>query len=124
MKPLQARGFTLLEVMIALAIVSVALVALLGLGNRTLGVHDRLERLTRATLLAQRKMTEVEAAARQPAAGPQATAGEFAPPDDGYRWRLAYEETPYAAVQKLTLTDAWGDEGRNERVELDSFLRR
>ena len=45
--------YDLLEVMIALAIVSVALVSLLSLGNRSVAVQSRLQRLTQATLLAQ-----------------------------------------------------------------------
>ncbi len=119
-----SRGFTLLEVMIALAIVSVALVSLLALANRSIGVQDRLERLTQATLLAQRKMGEVEAAGKTEAVATQATEGVFEPPFENYRWRLAFGETPLAAVRRVTVTVAWGDEGRNERVEIDSFLRR
>jgi general secretion pathway protein I len=119
-----SRGFTLLEVMIALAIVSVALVSLLALANRSIGVQSRLERLTQATLLAQRKMGEVEAAGKTDAVAAQATQGSFEPPFEEYRWRLAFEETPLAAVRRVTVTVAWGDEGRNERVEIDSFLQR
>ena len=37
-------GFTLLEVMIALAIVAIALVSLLGLANRSIAVQERLQR--------------------------------------------------------------------------------
>lgn len=119
-----SRGFTLLEVMIALAIVSVALVSLLSLANRSIGVQARLERLTQATLLAQRKMGDVEAAAQTETVATQATEGSFEPPFEDYRWRLAFEETPLAEVRKVTVVVAWGDEGRNERVEIDSFLKR
>jgi len=63
-KKSQRGGFTLLEIMIALAIVSIAMVSLLSLANRSIGVHDRLQRITAATLLAQGKMAETELSAR------------------------------------------------------------
>lgn len=110
-------GFTLLEVMIALAVVAIALVALLGLCNRSIGVNDRLQKTTRATLLAQGKMAEIEAGA----AGDEAE-GVFAEPHAGYRWRADYEETPLPAVRMVTVTVAWGDEARGEAVDLASFL--
>ena len=54
------NGFTLLEVLIALAIVGIALVTLIGLETRTILLAERQQRVTQATLLAQGKMTEIE----------------------------------------------------------------
>ena len=53
------KGFSLLEVMIALAIVAIALVSLLGLSNRSILVQDKIQRLTQATMLAQQLMSQV-----------------------------------------------------------------
>lgn len=115
-------GFTLLEVMIALAILAVALTALLGLANRSLAVHDRLSHTTRATLLAQTRLAEIELAARA-GSRREESSGVFAAPDDGYRWRLLWLDTPLTSVRRIDLTVSWGDEGRNEAVTLTSFLR-
>jgi len=116
------HGFTLLEVMIALAIVATAVTALLGLANRSLAVHERLERTTRAVLLAQTRLAEVELAA---ASAPEREDknGTFPPPDDLYRWRIVWLDTPLPAVRRLDLTVSWGDERRNEAVTLTSFAR-
>ena len=46
--------------MIALAIVSIALVVMLGLTQRNILVSDRLHQMTRATLLAKQLMAEIE----------------------------------------------------------------
>ncbi|PLX78215.1 MAG: type II secretion system protein GspI, partial [Desulfuromonas sp.] len=103
-------GFSLLEVMIALAIVSIALMSLLSLGNRSIGVNDRLQRVTQATLLAQHKMAETETAGTGQG---QATAGVFDEPFEMYRWRLEYTGTPLPSVSQVTVTVAWGDEEKN-----------
>jgi general secretion pathway protein I len=54
------RGFTLLEVMISLAILAVALVALSGLNGGAVAMHAYGRRATEATLLLRGKMLDVE----------------------------------------------------------------
>ena len=115
-------GFTLLEIMIALAIVAIALVSLLGLANRSIAVQERLQRMTRATLLAQEKMTEIELAAEAKTLVFEPAEGVFAEPFSDFRWRLEFIETPLPVVTQVTVTVAWGAEERNEAVDLSNFL--
>ncbi|ALC15359.1 type II secretion system protein GspI [Desulfuromonas soudanensis] len=120
--PHTSGGFTLLEVMIAMAIVSIALVSLLALGNRSIGVNARLQKITQATLLAQEKMTDIEV--RGATGGVQLVEEEGVLPEPfaEFRWRTAYEETPLPSVRMVTVTVAWGEEARNEAVQISSFL--
>lgn len=119
---LRKRGFTLLEIMIALAIVSIAMISLLGLANRSIGVHERLQRVTSATLLAQQKMAETEVEARHGTLQTTASEGVFSRPNDQYRWRITYADTPLPNVRLVTVTVLWGEEDRNELVDLTSFV--
>ncbi len=115
-----AAGFTLLEVMIALVIVATALMALLSLGNRSIEVHDRLQKTTRATLLAQYKMAEFETSGL-----PEESATEsFAAPFEEYRWHFTVAETPLPSTIEVKVIVAWGNEQDNEAVDLTSFLLR
>ncbi|OGQ87968.1 MAG: type II secretion system protein GspI [Deltaproteobacteria bacterium RIFOXYD12_FULL_56_24] len=117
------RAFTLLEIMVALAIISIALVALLSLGNRSIAVHSRLQHLTQATLLAQQKMAESELKARSGGVAQlNESTGTFAEPFADYQWRITISSTPLPAVQMVTVTVLWGKEERNELVEITSFL--
>ena len=116
--PQAQAGFTLLEVMIALAIVAIALVTLLGLGNRSIDINGRLQHITRATLLAQQKMTEIETQG----SGVQEAEGPFDPPHEIYRWRIALEETPLPSVRMVTVTVFWGEERHNDLVDLASLI--
>ena len=113
-------GFTLLEVMIALAIVGIALVTLLGLETRTIQLAETQQRVTQATLLAQEKMTEIETG--DYLAGLAEREGQFAEPFELYSWSVALEPTPLPAIEMITVTVAWGEESRNEAVDLTSFL--
>ena len=53
-------GFTLLEVLVALAIIAVAFVGLLGLYARDVKVMARSQNLTRATLLARELVSQLQ----------------------------------------------------------------
>ncbi|HEY3445711.1 MAG TPA: prepilin-type N-terminal cleavage/methylation domain-containing protein [Myxococcales bacterium] len=53
-------GFTLLEVMIALAILAVSLVAVAGINASAIDMHAYSKRLTVATMLARSKMADIE----------------------------------------------------------------
>lgn len=117
------QAFTLLEIMVAVAILGTAMVALLSLGNRSIWVHDRLQHLTQATLLAQKKMAESELEAQHGGVAQLAdSAGVFAEPFTDYHWRITISDTPLPAVQMVTVTVLWGDEDRNEGVDVTSFL--
>jgi len=59
-KPAPPSGFTLLEVMISLAVLAVALVALSSLNGGAVAMQAYARRATQATLLLRGKMTDIE----------------------------------------------------------------
>ena len=115
-------GFSLLEVMIALAIVAIALVSLLGLSNRTILVQDRVQKLTQATLLAQQVMSEQRSGVGNRGTGAIAE-DDFAEPFSDFHWQISYQETLISRVRQITVTVLWGAAEKNERVQLVSFVR-
>lgn len=118
------KGFTLLEVMIALAIVAIALTALLSLANRTIMVQDEQRNVTQATLLAEGKMTEYETRHRLGSDSDFGTEGAFEDPFSRYRWKIAFDDTVLPDVLQVTVTVLWGPEKKMEKVDLTSFVFR
>lgn len=55
-----SAGFTLLEVMVSLAILSVALVAIIGINGGAVSAHSYAKQVTVATFLARSKMSDLE----------------------------------------------------------------
>jgi general secretion pathway protein I len=117
-----ADGFTLLEVMIALAIVAIALVTLLGLSNRTVLVHERIQKLTRATLLAQQLMSEQEVQVVGVGTVDEEQEGVFEEPFAEFSWRIYYEDTMIPQVRQIHVQVSWGQAQSNQQVELISFV--
>jgi general secretion pathway protein I len=58
--PRRRPGFTLLEVLVALAVIAFAVVGLLGLHGRNLKMVARGQNLTRATLLARELVSQIQ----------------------------------------------------------------
>lgn len=116
------QGFTLLEVMIALAIVAIALVSLLSLSNRSISVQERVQRETQATLLAQHIMSREEVLATGRSSGWQDQEEWFEEPFAEYRWQVSYQDTIIPQVKQVTVAVIWGAVEQNEQVSLVSFL--
>ncbi len=116
------NGFSLLEVMIALAIVATALVTLMGLSQRSIMVQDRVQKLTRATLLAQQIMNEYETATGRSFDNWAEQEEVFPEPFSEFRWQVSYQDTLIRRVKQITVRVIWGRTEKNEAVQLVSFV--
>lgn len=59
-RPASRRGFTLLEVMISMAILAISLVSLLQMHSGAISMHNYSKHVTVASLLARSKMVDIE----------------------------------------------------------------
>jgi general secretion pathway protein I len=105
------KGFTLLEVMVSLAIVGGLLVTLIYSLNYHLGIAGRHEFVTIATLLARDKMVEEEKA---PAEGK----GTFPEPFSDYRYSVGIKDSPYPGIAEMDVMV----ERNGEKVELSEMF--
>jgi len=127
-----AGGFTLLEVLIAVAILALALPILLGLRNWDLHLHSKANDITTATLLAQEKLVEAELSPvfplgetigdfRNPPLGYQAV-GDIADRADKYRWKRIVSTTPLQAVREVKIQVLWQDGASDEQLEVSTYV--
>ncbi len=105
-----SRGFTLLEVMIAVAILSIALMALLALDHQDLRSIIHAQDMSRASMLAQTLMTQVELGGF-PDLG--TSSGNFRQTYRGkfpnFKWRRAVTKSgTFPDVHKVTVTVFYG----------------
>lgn len=85
------HGFTLLEVMVALAILSIALTSIYRLHGQTMDMSARARFYNQAPLLAQAKLSEIE---RQGIKNAADGSGDFGEAHPGYAWSVSVEEMP------------------------------
>lgn len=115
----QSNGFTLLEVMVAVSIMAMVLVALLGLKNRSMQDVMLAEHMTKATMLAKSKM--VESTMLKPRL-PVEEDGVF--PEEEYKdytWKKSVSPTPLNQIMEVRVAVLWHEGTREESVELVSY---
>jgi general secretion pathway protein I len=127
-----ARGFTLLEVVIALGILALALPILLGLRNWDLDLLARAKDLTTATILAQEKLIETELGALLPlgeTGGPflSTPLGSQATPEmtnrpSNYRWKRIVSPTLLPVVREVKVQVLWPRGMTEEMVEVSTYV--
>ncbi|HLZ34915.1 MAG TPA: prepilin-type N-terminal cleavage/methylation domain-containing protein [Nitrospira sp.] len=126
------HGFTLLEVLIAIAILALALPILLGLRNWDLDLHARAGDITAATILAQEKLIEAELSPifplgetsgdfQNPPLGYQAL-GDIADRADKYRWKRIVTTTPLNAVREVKIQILWQQGTSDEVLEVSTYV--
>lgn len=111
-------GFTLLEIMVALAIIATAFVALLGLRNRDIVLHEYGRALIAATALAQQRMADT-IVGPFPEVGQ--TEGAFDEAHARFAWRQEVNVTPFDFVREVRVTVRW-NAPNEEQVELVRYV--
>jgi len=117
-------GFTLLEVLVAVAVLATALVSLLSLHGKNIQTVAYDQQLSRATLLAQDLMTRTLVAEDFP--DPTQSSGAFAS-DPDFHWQLEILQgpTPELAdeMREIRLRVFW-DEREPDAVRLMTLLHK
>ena len=106
-------GFTLIEVMVALVIISVAMVTLLSTHAISTRNYAEAKAMVVCSMLAQQKLAELQAGELPP---PGDTSGGF---DDNehYKWVLSVKETALEALREVTLEVSLAPAGEIEETE-------
>jgi general secretion pathway protein I len=104
-------GFTLLEVMIAMAIIAIALTAVLGSQSQSLSLAGEAKFSTTVSFLAQSKMAEIESEELEDLSG---NSGDFGEDFPGYRWNLRIDDVTFDEpegvsdhLKQIDLTISW-----------------
>lgn len=101
-------GFTLIEIVISLAILSIGIVAVLSLFPVGFDAAARSTDLTKTTFFAQQKMEEIKRNGYQET--PTTTSGTFSDPRFTYTATITTMSTPN--LNQVTLTVSWPYKGK------------
>ncbi|MFB3061088.1 MAG: type II secretion system minor pseudopilin GspI [Candidatus Binatia bacterium] len=113
------EGFTLLEVMVALAVLAIALTVLLGLRNRDFELRTHAHNVTVASLLAQEKLAEAEMGAF-PSVGEQD--GGFGNRYPNFMWQRSILATPFDSVREVRVRVTWERGSQKEGVNFVGYV--
>jgi len=123
-------GFTLLEVMLAMAILALCVVPLLGSITQGLRAASRIERITTASELARNKLAELELETVTDIE--ETREGVFDPPHEDFAWQAVFSKRPELEMleeqisglktMELRLRVVWLEGGAEQAVEFSTLL--
>ncbi|MEW6353106.1 MAG: type II secretion system minor pseudopilin GspI [Pseudomonadota bacterium] len=113
-------GFTLLEVMVALAVLAIALAALIKGVSATAGNQSYLRDRTLANWVAQNKIAEAQARRDYPPAGD--SEGDMLLAEREWRWKMIVATTPDSNVRRIDVEVRAAKDDAQPLVTLISYL--
>ncbi len=115
------RGFTLIEMVVAAFLLAIGVAGALGAFASATRASSYAAEVQTATLLAQRRMSDIELQPDSLTGGDQE--GDFSDTDPGYRWRESVEATDYTNLFKVTVTVSWGSPGSPQQRMISTYMR-
>ena len=109
------RGFTMAEVIVAIAIMSTSLLAIFSTVRSCSMAADRNRKLTQSVLIAETLLNE-QMLNEQIAY--QSTQGQT----DKYNWQIQIMQTDIENLAKIEITVAFGQQSAQQQYQLISFL--
>jgi len=88
-RPEPQRGFTLLEIMVALSIIAIVLVSVYRMHAQTVSMNNEVRFYATAPMLAQRKMAEIESESLKDMGD---DSGDFGDEFPDYRWNIVIDD--------------------------------
>ena len=114
------EGFTLLEVLVSLAILSATLIMAYQVISAAISAGERSEAWTTASLLGEEKLREVIETFPEI----QETKGEFPSPHEEYSFRLAVKQALHADAREVVLAVSWKNGETVESITLSGLAVR
>ena len=126
---IRQRGFTLVEVLVALAILAIAVVALINLQLTSMKLSDRSQRTSEAAALARAKLAEIAGRESVPVGRSSGTAEGAG--GMSYSWSATVAELDDAALAAVNVTAMrsvavevlWPDGQATRRVQFNTWVR-
>jgi type II secretion system protein I len=130
------KGLTLLEVLIALVIISTVLVGLVRLENQDILALDRSRKMTIAAMLARNMMTQIELAGFPEDLGEdegdfqeEETDEELSASYGGFRWKKSVEAVQFGGMtfdnaRRVKVTIMWKEGSREKELDVVVYLAR
>jgi len=115
-----ASGFTLLEVLVAMAIISLGLIGVFSSLNQMLGATALLRDKTLATWVATDRITEMRVTGEYPDAGERNDTVEMAGTEWAYTIKVS--KIPDLEMRRLDVTVSFGDDRGNTIATVIGFL--
>jgi len=116
---LSLTGFTLLEVILTVSILSIALIVVIQSFSLILRSQKSLSNYTKAMFLIEKKLFDLQID------GIEKTkrTGDFKSPYDDFSWQLKITSTESSSLNKTFLSIFWQEQNNRKQIEIATYIR-
>jgi type II secretion system protein I len=114
-----SRAFSVLEVLCALTIFSVAVVGIIEGVTLQIKSERNAEETTRAAMLAQNILEEIRQAGEY---SDDSQSGKFDEENTGFQWQYDMKETDVTGLFRVSVKILWGDGAAQRDYAIETFL--
>jgi type II secretion system protein I len=116
-RAVSSKGFTLLEVLVSLAILSATLIMAFQVTSGAIASAERSEGWTTASLLGEEKLRE----ATDTFAEVQETKGTFPDPYEEYAWAISVRQALHPDAREVYVSVSWKMDGVEETITMSGL---
>ncbi len=114
------RGFTLIEVLVALAVIAIGLLAVLSVAAKGTHVSAAIEQRNFASWVAQNEMAHLRLASKWPETGETSDNVDFG--NQKWHWKTEVADTQDKALRRVTITVSLADDPDTSITRLVGFI--
>jgi type II secretion system protein I len=113
-------GFTLLEIMLSLSIISVSLMVIIYSFSQAITAKAAVSNYTKAMFLAQKKIFDLSSSDLKI----DASQGEFLAPFEQFKWQIKTDRTKFSDLAKVDLLIEWQQQGKAKNIQVLTIMEK
>lgn len=113
-------GFTLLEVILSLSIISVSLMVIIYSFSQAIAAKATISNYTKAMFLSQQKLFDLRSSNLRTGE----SQGQFLAPFEQFRWQIKTDRTNFSDLAKVDLLIEWQQQGKAKNIQVSTIMEK
>ncbi|MFH1062883.1 MAG: type II secretion system protein [Candidatus Omnitrophota bacterium] len=114
------KGFTLLEVMLSLAIISISLMVIIYSFSQAITAKAAVSNYTKAMFLSQKKLFDLSFSNLRTVENQ----GQFLEPFEQFKWQIKTDRTNFSNLAKVDLIIEWQQQGKSKNLQVSTLMEK
>ncbi len=114
------KGFTLLEVMLSLSIISISLMVIIHSFSLAISVKNSVNNYSKAIFLSEKKLSEIKLSGSDK----MENNGKFLEPFERFNWQIKADRTNFSDLAKIDLIIEWTQQGKLKNFQVSTIMEK